>query len=303
MMNQQEILKKIGQILDDLTDQHQYLTDAAQIDDLEIKLFSAHADFLVDHIEILRKLASYKEVEFLEKIVEATDETLKNQEIEVEETLPPIEMAEEPKTTVFHFSLDDEPEEMVFDFEKEALNVEEVFDRALSDEEIEILKDKAPLNRDLTIENQEENQLDDDHEEVGPEPFLITIEEPIVYNEEVKIIAEDIEVKEDITIKMTLNELLSSQLESRNSSPDFTKKTASDLKSAISLNDKMLFIKSLFNGYNLAYTEAIEILNRFDSFEAADNFLIKNYAQKNTWGEKQEVVDRLYEYLNRKFIS
>jgi hypothetical protein len=302
MMNQQEILKKIGQILQDLTNQHQYLTDAAQINDLEIKLLSAHADFLVDHIEILRKLAAHQEVDLLDKLNESTNETFAKEDDEAEETLLPNEVLDEPKTTVFHFSLDDEPEEMVFDFEKE-LNVEEVFDRPLSDEEIEILKDKVPIYQNLTSEIQEEEQQEDVQEEIGPEPFLITIEEPISEIEVAKIIIEDVEVKEDLAVKMTLNELLSSQLETRNSSSDFTKKAADDLKSAISLNDKMLFIKSLFNGYNLAYSEAIEILNRFDSFEAADNFLIKNYAQKNTWGEKQEVVDRFYEYLNRKFIS
>ena len=42
-------------------------------------------------------------------------------------------------------------------------------------------------------------------------------------------------------------------------------------------------------------------MNRFESFEAADNFLLKNYAQKNNWANKQDVVDRFYEYLNRKF--
>ena len=68
-----------------------------------------------------------------------------------------------------------------------------------------------------------------------------------------------------------------------------------------SLNDKMIFIKELFNGYNLAYSEAVEIINRFESFEAADSFLLKNYAQKNNWTNKPDTVDRFYEYLNRKF--
>ena len=65
----------------------------------------------------------------------------------------------------------------------------------------------------------------------------------------------------------------------------------------------MVFIKELFNGYNLAYSEAIEIINRFQSFEAADNFLQKNYAKKNDWDTKTTTVDRLYEYLNSKFIN
>ena len=94
--------------------------------------------------------------------------------------------------------------------------------------------------------------------------------------------------------------MLSAQKEQKNSTLK-PEKSNIDLKTTISLNDKMIFIKDLFNGYNLAYSEAVEIMNRFESFEAADNFLLKNYAQKNNWANKQDVVDRFYEYLNRKF--
>src|SRR5690606_33801912 len=66
-----------------------------------------------------------------------------------------------------------------------------------------------------------------------------------------------------------------------------------DLKSAISLNDKLLFIKDLFNGYSLAYSEAIELLNRYDSLEEADEFLQTNYAVKNQWASRQETTDKL----------
>ena len=303
-MNQHEILKKIGQILEDLTGQHQYLTKTSQIDDLEIKLFSAHADFLIDHIEILRKLTLQNEEPIFDQSIESSNQPREEFAIELEQINPTITLDDEPKTTVFHFSLDDEPEEMVFDFEKE-INVEEVFDRALSDEEKEFLKTKMPLNDDLEIESQPEDQIDDIEDEIGLEPFLLTIEDPISEKEETLVVKEELDdaIEEVEANKMTLNELLSSQLESRNSGSDILKKVSGDLKSAISLNDKMLFIKSLFNGYSLSYSEAIEILNRFDSFEAADNFLVKNYAQKNSWEEKQEVVDRFYEYLNRKFVS
>ncbi len=74
-----------------------------------------------------------------------------------------------------------------------------------------------------------------------------------------------------------------------------------DIKSAISLNDKLLFIKDLFNGYSLAYSEAIELLNRYDDFASADAFLQANYAQKNNWAGKQASVDKLYAILRKRF--
>lgn len=74
-----------------------------------------------------------------------------------------------------------------------------------------------------------------------------------------------------------------------------------DLKTAVSLNDKLLFIKDLFNGYSLAYSEAIELLNRFDNFSEADAFLQTNYALKNNWASKPQTVDKLYEVLRKKY--
>ncbi|MFB5944862.1 hypothetical protein [Albibacterium profundi] len=74
-----------------------------------------------------------------------------------------------------------------------------------------------------------------------------------------------------------------------------------DIKSSINLNDKLLFIKDLFNGYSLAYSEAIELLNRFETMEDADHFLQSNYAAKNNWGTKQATVDKLYAILRKRY--
>ncbi len=75
----------------------------------------------------------------------------------------------------------------------------------------------------------------------------------------------------------------------------------SDIKSIINLNDKLLFIKDLFNGYSLAYSEAIELLNRFDNFSDADLFLQSNYAEKNNWQMKKDTVEKFYVILNKRF--
>jgi hypothetical protein len=74
-----------------------------------------------------------------------------------------------------------------------------------------------------------------------------------------------------------------------------------DIKSSISLNDKLMFIKDLFNGYSLAYSEAIELLNRFETFADADRFLQENYAEKNNWEAKRQSVEKLYAILRKRF--
>jgi len=107
---------------------------------------------------------------------------------------------------------------------------------------------------------------------------------------------------------LSLNERISAQRRAESSGGSlahFGKRTDServtDIKSAISLNDKLLFIKDLFNGYSLAYSEAIELLNRYDDFASADAFLQENYAQKNNWADKPVAVDKLYAILRKRF--
>lgn len=96
----------------------------------------------------------------------------------------------------------------------------------------------------------------------------------------------------------SLNDLLA-KTNSQNNEP--VKAPIADLKQAISLNEKLLFVKDLFNGYNLAYSEVIDIINKMNSFEAADSYLQHNYAAKNNWANKQATVDQFYELLNRRF--
>jgi hypothetical protein len=103
------------------------------------------------------------------------------------------------------------------------------------------------------------------------------------------------------TPKPTLNDILSGNAGGRNYGADKAKMEIKDLKQAISLNDKMRYIKDLFNGYNLAYAEAIDLLNKMPDFKTADAFLKNNYSVKNNWADKQETADQFYELLNQRF--
>ncbi|WP_129717899.1 hypothetical protein [Pedobacter sp. SYP-B3415] len=101
--------------------------------------------------------------------------------------------------------------------------------------------------------------------------------------------------------KLNINELFARNREAGEKQQEGGQAPISDLKQAISLNDKLLFIRELFNGYNLAYSEAIDLTNKMNTFDQADAFLQKNYAAKNNWGSKQLTVDKLYELLRRRF--
>ena len=363
MMNKSQILKKIGNIIEELSEQQQYLASVNKINLLELELFTANADFLIDHIEILKKLND-KRYDFEPQIpqnVEPKPEVVQPAEVKVELRPEIIQIEEEEKPRKFSFSFDEEPTEMVFEFEKK-IAVEEVFDRPLNNDEKRFLSEKSSVPEPKatefivldektadsgTIQNKEEEfiepylitdeqrnaqayalaeqqkiEAESRHQESVLPEFTKTAEsqdeiyhpngaQPVAIEQEYakafpadspsqnsEFIRSEPIVKEER--RLTLNEMLSAKL--KQGSVNYQRKKMDDLKAAISINDKMVFIKELFNGYNLAYSEAIEIVNRFDSFDAADNFLQKNYAVKNDWENKQITVARFYEYLQQKFV-
>lgn len=104
---------------------------------------------------------------------------------------------------------------------------------------------------------------------------------------------------------LTLNQRLSAQLHGHagGSSHSQQPQAVSDIKQAISMNDKLLFVKDLFNGYGMAYGEAIELLNRCKTFDEADRFLKTNYVTKNSWPDKPATVDKFYAVLHRRFTE
>jgi hypothetical protein len=104
-------------------------------------------------------------------------------------------------------------------------------------------------------------------------------------------------------VKLTLNEMLASNLGVNKNINDAgsPESTIADLKQAININQKLVFIKDLFNGYNLAYAEAIELLNKMPDYKTADTFLQNNYAIKNNWAGKQSTTEQFYALLKRRF--
>jgi len=342
MMKQEDLFKKLGLILDELNDQYQFLAqNPQQFNELELALFLANVNFLADHIQIIKKInetqpvqsvsapAEEKMSEPIEKFDFTAQPIQEIQQVEavtyadefeaaeepyeeeaIEEPLPSIAVIEEEifklddSPSTFEFILNDHAEHEKFDFEEK--NVDEIFNRPLSAEEERILAEKMKLREQLA----REEALEDDEDEVGPEPFLVYKEEEEVQDFPIKedelelqvapiatVTVNHTEPVEDPTFKPTLNDLLAKSVKGNaNQQPQIT-----DLKQAINLNDKLLYIKDLFNGYNLAYAEAIDLANKLPNFEAADNFFQKNYAIKNNWAAKQATVDKFYELLNQRF--
>lgn len=376
MMNQEDIFKKIGQILNELNDQYQYLAqNPRELNELELELFLANASFLADHVHIIKKINSGTAPRILSGAAEIKKDEPAEDTAATHEILPArprldddiFKLDNEPSN--FEFILNEKPSADKFEFEEKS--VDAIFDRPLSKEEEVIIAQKQKLREmdSLGI------QLPED-DEVGPEPFLVSEpvletevedvpaaaipepeeevipvtepteeeitpviepvkEEPVPVIEQIEEVAEEPvykadPVKEPIfafeakpvqeelfapvpvqnqaeiepekpVAKPTLNDILAGNTAARNINSESSRIEIKDLKQAISLNDKMRYIKDLFNGYNLAYAEAIDLVNKMPDFKSADEFLQRSYAAKNNWAAKQETVDQFYELLNQRF--
>lgn len=73
-----------------------------------------------------------------------------------------------------------------------------------------------------------------------------------------------------------------------------------NLKNAININEKFMFINDLFDGNLREYNETIETLNGFKSLEQAGDFL-DLMRRKNFWDTGSPAFKRLKELLERKF--
>jgi hypothetical protein len=338
-MNQQDVFKKIGGILKELNEQYDYLqNDTNQLHELELELFVANAHFLKDHSEILRKLnsqriASAKPAE--SATVNISPPALPPAPV-VAELPPPVTdpepqktelvakpepiMHEQPKTESFFKPEQAEPpkaepvkpasvyEEKFFEpvvqqlkpvLDEEPAKVVEppyVNSEAQLNAETEPEESTETIRHELVIDDAD-NWEDDDEPELFDEDIIDVEEEPEVVAEAPKtepVKATPVEESKPLTI----NQIMSGQLAERKSQ---SQQAVTDLKSAITLNDKLLYVKDLFNGYSLAYSEAIEILNRFTSFAEAERFLNANYVNKNNWASKTATADKFYDLLRRRY--
>lgn len=275
MMKQQEVFNKIGGIIKEINDQYQYLeTIQGQLNDLELELFVANTHFLADHAEVLRKINAQNNPA---KPVEEKPLAPEMPAAEIPSSRE--EVFFEPVIQTGNSIPRDEPKP---DIIRHELEVDESWD----DEELIANEVDDTDHEEVFFENNDTDPVD------SPKP--ITPDPIEVKNADGPDMPQ---TKTDVDEVYTINQKISAQM--GKTEPALLPIT--DLKSAITLNDKLLFVKDLFNGYSLAYSEAIEILNRFKGLEEADTFLKKNYATKNNWESKPQTAEKFYELLKRRY--
>ncbi len=74
-----------------------------------------------------------------------------------------------------------------------------------------------------------------------------------------------------------------------------------DLRKAIGVNDRFVFINELFRGDEVAYERSIKTINSFSIFAEAEYWIQRELKVKNGWDAGNELVTQFYQLVKRRF--
>ena len=75
-----------------------------------------------------------------------------------------------------------------------------------------------------------------------------------------------------------------------------------DLKKAIGINDRFLYIKELFRGDEVMYERSIKTLNSFSIFPEAEYWIKRELKLKLGWNDSNPVVKQFDQLIKRRFL-
>lgn len=230
--------------------------------------------------------------EVAENIVEETPEEVDVVENTIEEvTLEEKETSEEEEVIKYDLEESIETEEETIQEEPETVEeivdeVEEpeVVEEVVAEEEVLELEEEAP--EEIVVESKEEEK-----EVVEPSPSE-TIE-GLFEVEEKKGSSLEEELQDTIPLDVVADLFENAPKKSLND------KLQGDIQ--IGLNDRIAFVKHLFDGSQEDFNRVISQLNTFKTEKEARKFINKMVKPDYDWTEKEEFEDRFMAIVERKF--
>lgn len=124
---------------------------------------------------------------------------------------------------------------------------------------------------------------------------------------------EDVLVEEDPVTNTPVEEIVLPEIEERQqqplipkANPALTGNTSTlrkDIRSAIGINDKYLFLNELFSNNKTDYEEALDQLRMFDNYDQAYTWLKTQPGKKNNWEEGDDTVQSFLALVNQYFSA
>jgi hypothetical protein len=74
-----------------------------------------------------------------------------------------------------------------------------------------------------------------------------------------------------------------------------------DLKKAIGINDRYVFVSELFRGDDAMYERSIKTINNFHIFQEAQYWMERELKIKLAWDDAREITQQFYQLVKRRF--
>ncbi len=275
----------------------------------------------VEKEEITEPIVDVKEEEIVSTIIDQSVEKETDTE-KKEEVLESIEESTVEKTEQI---VEEELESIVEDnleekYEKEedvTENVEEVFAEKLEEPIKQIVEEKvdniteesgneAVEEQKNVIDNTIEEVIEEKKkvEEIEEQPFE-ELENLLFGEKDVKNDADFIEELKAPTLEEELKDTLPVDVMANLFQKVEPKKTVNDhLQNTIQidLNDRIAFVKHLFNGNQTDFNRVISQLNTFKTEKEAKGFINRMIKPDYNWSDKEEYENRLLEIIERRFL-
>ena len=290
------------------------------------KLYEAFSilKFHEENYAVLKNEVSHEEIEQKVESFLAQEEITTPIDLPIVEAEPIAEAKEEIIETIEQV----EEEEPIVVGEIILEEEDEVEDESFEDNDVAEAKDKEDHESDalaggnfkpafeLSFEAEDETETEEEPEieavieETQPEVIEEKKPEPV---EAKQVTMDDIfgdSYKEPVFVKpneVTLNDKFISVFDQEPKKEKDEPKVVSlnDALSnsiSISLNDRVAFVKHLFNESNEDYNRVLSQLNTFDTFADAKNFLNEMVIPEyNYWVGKEEYLERFLEIVEKKF--
>ena len=154
------------------------------------------------------------------------------------------------------------------------------------------------------VEETVEEPVEETVEEVAEEPADLPAEEPVVQDDDddLPIFAEPdpepVAVPEEPVVEQKARPaVIDSMIDRQAWRTDMPGTQVKDIRSAISLNDRILFINMLFNQDPMAFQEALTKINQMTTLDEAVSYIV---AERPDWDLGSETVYRFMMAVRRK---
>lgn len=111
------------------------------------------------------------------------------------------------------------------------------------------------------------------------------------------------EIKERVEEASSLKDKLNTDGSGKSLAEKLKMQPISDLKTAIGMNEKFLFMNDLFQGERDAFHQSLDYLNSLSTFLEADDYINNNLVAKYSWDLESISAVRFMELVERRYLG